>query len=45
MLFDLTIDPNENQNVAADPKNQKIISEMTEILKQHMATRDKIMLH
>lgn len=44
MLFDLTIDPNENQNIAADPENQKIILEMSKILEQHMAARGNIAL-
>ena len=44
MLFDLTIDPNENQNIVADQEKQEIISEMSRMLKHHKATRDNIAL-
>ena len=44
MLFDLVNDPDENENTVDKSKNQSIIAEMTELLRNHMVNRNSISL-
>ena len=44
MLYDLTLDPDENINISEDPDNEALIGNLSEALNQHMLERDKINL-